>query len=199
MHADSELPPLLAHDGCFRTQVFKSPDALSAFTAAKKLVDSLISRKIEITQDTIDAAKSNIVHNVVSGLHTLDDAVRLGPHSPAPLPTPVLLLTFDDYAGHCFVRRHSHPGPTQALQPRLARSRAGSLRRPSSPSTPTDFPTPAPQNVQLRDVLPAIEKWIRPIFDAETSIGVAATSSVQLQHIMEGFQKFGYDVEQKKV
>lgn len=53
------------------------------------------------------------------------------------------------------------------------------------------------QDVRLADVLPAIKKWIRPIFDPEQSLGVASTGAGELPHLIESFKKWGYDVEHK--
>ena len=56
-------------------QIYRSSDALAAFTAARKLVESLVSGKVALTQEAVDAAKSTYAFGEVACLQTPSDVV----------------------------------------------------------------------------------------------------------------------------
>ncbi|KAI5480305.1 zinc metalloprotease [Pseudohyphozyma bogoriensis] len=55
-------------------RVYKSPDAYAAFEAAKDLIDSLASGKIEIDELTLESAKSSLAYNTAAKQSTMSDA-----------------------------------------------------------------------------------------------------------------------------
>ncbi|KAL8292284.1 hypothetical protein RQP46_001750 [Phenoliferia psychrophenolica] len=55
-------------------RVYKSPDSFKAFAAAKDLIDSLVSGKIEIDELTLESAKSSLAYNTASKESTMNDA-----------------------------------------------------------------------------------------------------------------------------
>ncbi|KAK4699612.1 presequence protease, partial [Phenoliferia sp. Uapishka_3] len=55
-------------------RVYKSPDCFKAFAAAKDLIDSLASGKIEIDELTLESAKSSLAYSVASKESTMNDA-----------------------------------------------------------------------------------------------------------------------------
>ncbi|GAA5862487.1 hypothetical protein JCM1840_004199 [Sporobolomyces johnsonii] len=60
--------------GCITFVVYKSPDAFAALVAARKLIQSIVEGKVMITQNSIDAAKSQQAYEKISALSTYKSA-----------------------------------------------------------------------------------------------------------------------------
>jgi hypothetical protein len=53
------------------------------------------------------------------------------------------------------------------------------------------------KDVTVEQVVAAIEKYVQPIFAAETSVGAVSTGLVKMEAICEKFEKEGYEVERR--
>jgi len=54
--------------------IYRSPDASKAFEQAKKIIESLISGKLEFTEPEMEAAKSSVLFSLLSAEDTMAGA-----------------------------------------------------------------------------------------------------------------------------
>ncbi|GAA5828260.1 hypothetical protein JCM11251_002664 [Rhodosporidiobolus azoricus] len=84
--------------GNITLEIFKSPDAFAAFEAAKSVVEGIAAGTQRIAQTDVDAAKSSMVFERVSGQNTTTSAAFLSFYQTVLHDRP------DDYTRRCLQR-----------------------------------------------------------------------------------------------
>ncbi|GAA5924577.1 hypothetical protein JCM1841_003428 [Sporobolomyces salmonicolor] len=156
--------------GCITFVIYKSPDAFAALIAARKVIQSIVDGKVTITQNNLDAAKSQQAYEKISALSTYRSAVR--PSSLFVLSLVIDLSRFFFRPAHRFIDTAIMNRP-----PRMAQLLLSKIK-----------------DVTIDDAT----RWIAPLFDAKTSIIGASTTEGNREELASNLQKMGYDVEQRR-